>query len=89
MQKTLTFTVDKKKYVSKPFDFETMRRINEKHNDETLKGPLSYCEDSVNYMFEGTEATQNVINALPVSVRAQLCTKLWGFYVEALTIKND
>ena len=55
MQHTLTFVKDKVKYVSKPFDFEAMCIINDAHNDENKKGPLSICRDALDYMFEGTE----------------------------------
>lgn len=89
MQKTLTFTVDKKKYVSKPFDFEVMCIINDAHNDEDKNGPLNICRGAVDYMFEGTEATQDVIDALDLGTRTKLCLALWGMYVDALTSKNE
>lgn len=88
MQHTITFTKDKKKYVSKPFDFEAMCIINDAHNDDTKRGPLNICRDAVDYMFEGTEATQEVINNLDAAERTRLCIDLWGFYAEALSSKN-
>ena len=66
MQHTLTFVKDKVKYVSKPFDFEAMCIINDAHNDENKKGPLSICRE-----------------------RAKMCLALWGFYVDALSSKNE
>ena len=89
MQHTLTFTVDKKKYVSKPFDFEAMCIINDAHNDEKKKGPLNICRDAVDYMFEGTEATQDVIENMSINDRSKMCITLWGFYLDALTSKNE
>ena len=89
MQHTLTFTVDKKKYVSKPYDFEAMCIINDAHNDEKKKGPLNFCRDAVDYMFEGTEATQDVIDSLDIGERSKMCITLWGFYLDALTSKNE
>ena len=89
MQRVLTFTKDKTKYVSKPFDFETMCIINDAHNDNTKRGPLNICRDAVDYMFEGTEATQDIINSLDMGERSKLCITLWGFYVEALSSKNE
>ncbi|MBD9026760.1 MAG: hypothetical protein EGR09_07785 [Clostridiales bacterium] len=89
MQHTLTFTHNKKKYVSKPFDFEAMCIINDAHNDESKNGPLNICRDAVDYMFEGTEATQDIINSLDVNTRSRLCIELWKFYIEALTSKNE
>lgn len=89
MQHTLTFTIDKKKYISKPFDFETVCLINDAHNDESKKGPLNMCRDAVDYMFEGTEATQDVINSLDVNTRTRLCLALWEMYIDAITSKNE
>lgn len=89
MQHTLTFNYNKKKYVSKAFDFETMCMVNDSHNIGESKGPLSICRNGVDYMFEGTEATQDIINALPPQERSRLCLELWGFYVEALSSKKE
>ncbi len=89
MQRTLTITVNKKKIISKPFDFETMCIINDAHNDEKAKGPLSMCRDAVDYMFEGTEAAQEVISSLSVEEHTRLCLTLWRMYMETLTAKNE
>lgn len=88
MQKVLSFTKDKKKYVSKTFDFETMCIINDAHNSEK-KGPINICREAVDYMFEGTEATQDVINSLEIGTRTRLCLELWNMYIEALSSKNE
>lgn len=89
MQDTLSIKTEKKTIVSKPFDFATMCMVNEKHNDEKVKGPLNMCKDAVDYMFEGTEATQEVIDNLSVNVRAKLCLAVWNMYIDALTAKNE
>ena len=89
MQKTLTITVDKKKIISKPVDFEAMCLINDEHNNEKNKGPLTICRGAVDYLFEGTEATQEVINALDLNTRTRLCIELWSMYVDTLTAKNE
>lgn len=89
MQNTLTITVDKKKIISKPFDFEAMCIINDAHNDDTKNGPLNICRDAIDYMFEGTEATQDIINALDLNTRTKLCITLWGMYVDVLSAKNE
>lgn len=88
MQHTLTFTKDDKKYVSKPFDFEAMCIINDAHNDDAKKGPLNICRCAVDYMFEGTDATEDVITSLDAGERSRMCIELWGFYVDALSSKN-
>lgn len=89
MQQTLTFTKDKKKYVSRTFDFETMCIINDAHNGGEKKGPINICKDALDYMFEGSEATQDIIDKLEVGTRSRMCIKLWDMYVEALTEKNE
>lgn len=89
MQHTLSFEKNKKKYISKPFDFETMCIINDAHNDEKKRGPLNICRDALDYIFEGTEADKKVIDDLTPGERAGLCLELWGFYVDALTSKNS
>lgn len=88
MQNTLTFTVGETKYVSRPFDFETMCLINDAHNDREKHGPLNICRGAVDYMFEGTDATQDVIDSLDASVRTRLCIRLWEMYIDALSSKN-
>lgn len=89
MQQTLTFKSGGKKYVSKPFDFETMCIINDAHNDDAKRGPLNICRSALDYMFEGTEATQDIIDSIDCSERAAMCLTLWGFYVEALSAKKE
>lgn len=88
MQHTLTFTAGGKKYVSRPFDFETMCIINDAHNDREKRGPLNICRGAVDYIFEGTDATQEIIDSLDAAARTKLCVKLWEFYIEALSSKN-
>lgn len=89
MQKTLTFTKDKKKYVSKVFDFKAMCLINDKQNTKGCEGPLSMCADALDYMFEGTEATQDIIESLRPGVRANLCLELWKMFGDELTEKKE
>ena len=84
MQNVLSFTLNKKKYVSNPFDFETFCRINENHMSEDKKSIYSICADSVVYMFRGTEATEDIMSNLDVSVCGKLCLSLWNMYVGAL-----
>ena len=54
---------------------------NDAHNDENKKGPLSICRDALDYMFEGTDATQDIIDSVDVNERDKdwSCT-LGGFY---------
>lgn len=89
MQHNLTFTLDKKTYVSKPFDFEAMCLINDAHNDDSKNGPLSICREAVDYLFEGTEATQEIIDNLDLGERSKMCLTLWNYYVDALSSKKE
>lgn len=88
MQHTLSFEKGDTKYISRPFDFEAMCMINDAHNSDK-RGPLNICRDAVDYLFEGTMADQAVIDSLDVALRASLCIKLWGFYIEAVTSKKE
>ncbi len=95
MQTTLTFTHDKKKYVSKQFDFETACLINDRHAQNMSAeipdkvGILRMCMDGVVHMFDGTEATQDVIDSLPVKTKAALCGTLFNIYMEECFSKNE
>lgn len=82
MQHTLTFTLNKKKYVSKPFDFEAFCKINEKHISEDNVSIYRCCQGAVEYMFEGTEATEDILKQIPVAEMAKLHRRAWEFYIE-------
>ncbi len=89
MQNTLSFKMGDTKYVSKPFDFETMCIINDAHSADDKKGPLSICREAVGYMFEGTNATEDIINGLSPQTHALLCLDVWKLYIEALSSKKE
>ena len=54
MQKVLSFTEGKKKYVSKPFDFEAMCLIQEIHVTRETDSIGRLCGGAVDHLFEGT-----------------------------------
>lgn len=89
MQRVLTFTVDKIKYVSNAFDFETFRLINENHADENKKGIITCSIDGVYNMFKGTDATNDILAKASIHDMAAMCRKVWDWYAEELTAKND
>ena len=89
MQNTLNFTLDKKKYVSKPFDFESMCLINDMINSKGEHGVLRVCRGALDYLFEGTEATQDIIENMDYAERSQMCLTLFDFYLDALKSKNE
>ena len=61
MQRVLTFTYNKKKYTSKPWDFEAMCRVQEAQLSGA-KGIGMTGGGAVDYLFEGTDATQDILN---------------------------
>lgn len=87
MDHVLSFTIDKKKYVSKPFDFEAFCLVNDKHIEKDAKSIYRICADAVKYMFDGTEATGDMIGALEPGEYARLCREVWDMYADAL--KNE
>ena len=48
----------------------------------------AFAEMHFDYMFEGTDATQDIIDSVDVNERAKMCLALWGFYVDALSSKR-
>lgn len=84
MQQTLKIEIDKKTIVSKPFDFEAMCLVNDVYSGATEKGYLSAGRAAVYYMFEETEATNDVLNRLSLVEMTKLCTQAWNFYAEAI-----
>ncbi|MCH5212266.1 MAG: hypothetical protein J1G06_04560 [Oscillospiraceae bacterium] len=90
MQNTISFELNGKKYVSKPFDFEAFCLINEAH----VNTPSKYSHSSIyrvggaaiDHMFEGTEATQEIIDELSIPEKAKLAHAAWKIYAEE--IKN-
>ena len=89
MQHTLTFEKDKKKYVSKPFDFEALCMIGDAHGVKENHSIFSICRDAIDYLFEGTEATQDIIDSMDVKEHAKMCLTLWNFYIDVLSSKNE
>lgn len=83
MQNVLTFTLKNKKYVSKTFDFEALCLINDRHGEDGV-GVMRMTCAAVEYMFEGTEATADVIEKLSPSTRARLSKEVWAMYADAL-----
>ena len=92
MQRVLTFTYNKKKYTSKPWDFEAMCLVQEAQ----LSGAKGVCKtggDAVDYLFEGTEATPDILNAA-LPEKWNMCNTVIDWYfddmkkLEEITAKN-
>lgn len=90
MQKTISFTHKDEKYISKPFDFKALCLVNEKHV-QNFQSAAMLCSDALDYLFEGTDADNSVLEAIPPAKRLELCREVWDLYIDALseTGKND
>lgn len=83
---TLKFEYHQKTYISKPFDFEALCLINDHHGDKDT-GIFRMAAPAVRYMFDGTEATSDIINKLPLAEMSRLCREAWEMYLNV--IKNE
>ncbi|MCI5604394.1 MAG: hypothetical protein MR413_01910 [Clostridia bacterium] len=81
MQHTLTFTHNQKKYISKTWDFEAFCRIHEIHIKKETESLGRICGGAVDYLFEGTEATQDILDAA-VADKMRMCREVWKWYQE-------
>lgn len=88
MRSCIDFEYGGRTYVSKPFDFEAMCIVNDAHNSMAKHGPLNICRGAVDYLFDGTDATEAVMEKLDVSVRTALCLRVWELYCAAVPEKN-
>lgn len=86
IQKTLSYDLSGKTVVSKPFDFEAACLVdNRRFTGSGMVGYMSLGKDAVNYMFEGTEVTDEVIEAMPMKERKALCEQAAKMYFDALS----
>ena len=90
MQRVLTFVYKKKKYVSKPWNFQAVCLINAKQAESKTEkvDVLETCRDAVDYLFEGTEATQDILDAA-VSSKVRMCNEVFRWFIDDLTGKNE
>lgn len=94
MQRVLSFTANKKKYISKPYCFQAAVMIQEKNYEKdengnhTNIGELALCGEAVDYLFEGTEATADILDKA-VASKMRMCREIWSWYVDDFTGKNE
>lgn len=84
-QQILSVKLGDKEIISKPFDFEALCRVNDAHASEAVNGIVNYGRAAVAYLFEGTVLTEEALASLPIEENIRLCTKVWDFYIEAMT----
>ncbi len=88
MQRVLSFTHNKKKYISKAWDFEAMCRVQEIHIKRETDSIGRICGSAVDYLFEGTQATQDILDA-STAEKMRMCREVWNWYLEDMTVKNE
>ncbi len=82
-QQTLSLEVGGEIVISRPFDFEAMCLMNDKHSQGNC-GKWTIAANALSYMFEGTKATTEVLKAANPTELANLCDRLWNMYVTEL-----
>lgn len=81
MKRVLEFKNGNKKYTSKEWDFDALVMVQEKHIKPENDSIGVICGDAVDYLFEGTDVTHDILNAFPVQ-KMKMCTTLFGWYME-------
>lgn len=66
---------------SRPFDFEAMCMINDRHITGEKEGPMRMCRDAAEYLFDGAEE----FRALEPGAMAAVCMDVWDLYADALS----
>ncbi len=87
-QNIITIKINDKEVQSKPFDFETYRLINNLHC-QGYAGAATLCYNALVRMFEGTAATAEYIETLPIADKAVLCDKVFDIYVNNVKEINE
>lgn len=91
MQRVLTFVHNKKKYVSKPWCFGAATLVEKEYMDVAEGEKVtatSVCADAVDYLFEGTEATQDILDTA-VSAKMRMCREVMKWFMDDFTGKNE
>lgn len=87
MQRVLTFKSGKRNFISKPWDFEAMCRVQEAQLSGA-KGIGVTGGNAVDYLFEGTDATQDVLNAAIVEKMDMCRTVIDWYYKDMAELKK-
>lgn len=89
MQRTISFEHKGKKYISKPFDLGCVAvmmdaRLSAGGADANITA-LSHCvkADILNYMFDGTEATADIIKEVPLYEQIRMCNEVYDIYADS------
>ena len=81
-QRVLTIDIGET-VVSKPWDFEAMCLVDDAK--QRGEGQLRMGRDAVFYLFEGTKATDEVLNSLPSETLSDLSMRVFLWYVQDLS----
>lgn len=91
MQRVLSFVYNKKKYVSKPWRFHSAVMIEREYlklKEGEKYDPCVICGDAVDYLFEGTEATQDILESA-VASKMRMCREVMKWFMDDFTGKNE
>lgn len=91
MQKVLTFVYNKKKYVSNPWRFSAAVMVQREYlklKENEIIDPIQICSEAVDYLFEGTEATADILESA-VSSKMRMCREVMKWFMDDFTGKNE
>lgn len=91
MQRVLTFVYNKKKYVSKPWRFSAAVMVQREYlklKEGEMIDPLQICSEAVDHLFEGTEATADILESA-VSSKMRMCREIMKWFMDDFTGKNE
>lgn len=94
IQNVLTVEHKGKTIVSRPFDYEAFCLVDDmrysKYAAGDIVGGAHLGKKALNYMFEGTELTDEAIEALDFATRRKLCEDVANMYFASLkTTENE
>ena len=89
-QQVLKISYNGAEIVSKPYDFKAFCLIQDvlAQHEEPVS-VYTATDGAVSYMFEGTNATDDVIEQLSVNERRKLCEKVWKYHIDAIPAKKN
>ena len=91
MQRVLSFKSGKRTFISKPWNFRAACMVQEnvmQQMEGKNLGIFSACGNAVDYLFEGTEATAEILDQA-VAAKMRMCNEVWGWYSDDFTGKNE
>lgn len=82
MQKVLIIKIGKGKIISKPWSFEALCMVDDRRASNSGGGVMRCCLGAVQFLFEGTKATDEFLMGLGHARLNDLCKQVWLWYME-------